>query len=189
MKRVAIYARVSTDDQNAQTQVDELTRACALKGWADPIIFRDNGISGTKTSRPAFDKMMASVRARDFDVVMVWRFDRASRSTKHLLSLLDELQGYGVDFVSLREQIDTTTAAGKLMFTMVSAFAQFERDLISDRTKAAMARLKTEGKAVGKPRKYDRQRILDLAAQGKSPAEISEETGASKPHIRKILAA
>lgn len=187
--RVAIYARVSTDGQTVENQLTDLKRHCDLKGWSNQTLFIDEGISGAKTSRPQFDKMMDACRAGQFDVVMVWRFDRASRSTKHLLTLLDDLKSLGIDFVSHRESIDTSTAAGKLMFTMVSAFAQFERDIISDRTKAGMERLKREGKKVGRDRRVDHGQVLELHSQGLKTFEIAKRLGLSESHCRKIVRA
>ena len=184
--RVAIYARVSTDDQTNQTQINELKKYCELKGWSDITIFQDEGISGTKTSRPEFDKMIEAAKNKEIDAIMVWRFDRASRSTRHLLQLLDDLKKWDVDFISLKEQIDTSSAAGKLMFTMISAFAQFERDVISDRTKAAMKRLKNEGKSVGRSRSIDYEQFNELKEQGKRPPEIAQIMKISKSHARKI---
>jgi len=183
---IAIYARVSTDEQSVQTQIDECLAYARARGWRAEI-FRDEGISGSQRSRPEFDKMLERAKAGEFGAVMVWRFDRASRSTQHLLQLLKELSEMKVDFISLRENIDTSTAVGKLMFTMVSAFAQFERDLISDRTKAAMKRLKSEGKQVGRAQVIDRNRIRFLSRCGKSVREISGMTAVSQAHVRRIL--
>lgn len=186
--RIAIYARVSTDEQNTQTQINECVAYCQARGW-EHVIFADQGISGTKTSRPEFDKMLEQAKAGDFQAVMVWRFDRASRSTMHLLSLLDDLRKMNIDFISIREQVDTSTAAGKLMFTMISAFAQFERDSISDRTKAAMRRLKSEGKQVGRSQEIDRSAVIELANKGLKAPAIAQKLGISASHCRRILAA
>lgn len=186
--RVAIYARVSTDQQSNENQLRELRAYCAARGWTQIVIYQDSDISGTKISRPEFDRMLEAAKSKEIDAVMVWRFDRASRSTHHLLSLMGQLNSWGIEFISLREQIDTSTAAGKLMFTMVAAFAQFERDLISDRTKSAMERLKSEGKKVGRSRKIDHAEVHRLAKE-LSPAEVALKLGISASHCRKILAA
>lgn len=186
--RVAIYARVSTDDQNTQTQINECVAYCKARNW-EHVIFADQGISGTKTSRPEFDKMLDQAKAGEFTAVMVWRFDRASRSTMHLLTLLDDLRAHNVDFISIREQVDTSTAAGKLMFTMISAFAQFERDSISDRTKAAMKRLKSEGKQVGRAQEIDRAQVFELKQKGLKAPAIAQKLNISASHVRRILAA
>lgn len=105
--KVAIYARVSTDEQNSQTQINECVAYCKARNW-EYQIFQDDGVSGTKTSRPAFDRMIEGAEAGLFNAVMVWRFDRASRSTMHLLSLLDSLRAKNIDFISIREQVDTS---------------------------------------------------------------------------------
>lgn len=184
--KVAIYARVSTDEQNAQTQINECVAYCNSRGWTHTI-FADSGISGTKTSRPEFDKMLDAAKLGEYQAVMVWRFDRASRSTMHLLTLLDDLRSANVDFISIREQVDTSTAAGKLMFTMISAFAQFERDTLVDRTKAAMRRLKAEGVHCGRPQVIDREAVRKLVLEGKRAPIIAQTLGISQSHARRLI--
>lgn len=185
--RIGLYCRVSTDQQSNETQLRELKAYCAAKGWVNVTVFQDADQSGTKTSRPEFDRMLASAKAKEIDIVMVWRFDRASRSTLHLLEIMNELGSWGVDFVSLREQVDTSTPSGKLMFTLIAGFSQFERDVISERTKAAMRRLKAEGKPCGRSRQADWGKVIELRAKGLKPAAISKETGISEAHCRRII--
>lgn len=185
--RIGLYCRVSTDMQSNENQLHELRAYCAAKGWTDVTVYQDSDISGSKTSRPQFDRILADAKAKRIDLVMVWRFDRASRSTVHLLNLMNDLREWGVDFVSLREQIDTSTAAGKLMFTLIAGFSQFERDIISDRTKAAMRRLKAEGRSCGRERTADWGKVLELKAKGKSPKAIAAETDISLAHVRRII--
>jgi len=185
--KVALYTRVSTDQQTVENQVRDLTAYCQIKGWSDITIFKDQGVSGAKTSRPEFNKMIKQAKAGDFDVVMVWKFDRASRSTKHLITLLEDFDTWGVDFVSLQENVDTSTPAGKLMFTMISAFAQFERDTIIQRTKSGMARAKAEGKKIGRSKQCDWDEILELKNDGKSTKQIANQTNMSESHIRRII--
>lgn len=185
--KVGLYCRVSTDMQSCDNQLHELAAYCKAKGWEHVTVFQDADQSGMKTSRPEFDRMMAAAKAGEINVVMVWRFDRASRSTLHLLSIMDELRTWGVDFVSLREQVDTSTAAGKLMFTLIAGFSQFERDVISDRTKAAMRRLKAEGKQCGRGRGHDWGKVIELSKAGKKPRAIATETQISEAHVRRIL--
>lgn len=183
--KVALYTRVSTDEQTIQTQERELLAYCEFKGW-EPVVFRDEGVSGSKTSRPQFDKMMAAVRAGEFGGVMCWRFDRMSRSLRHLLSILEELDESGIAFISVREQIDTSTPAGRLMFAMVGAFAQFERDVISQRTSATMQRLKAEGKRVSRERGFDWGQVSELRDRGLSAKDAAAELGISESHCRRI---
>jgi DNA invertase Pin-like site-specific DNA recombinase len=131
--RVAIYARVSTKDQSCDLQVRDLKAYCAARKFT---IFRDYidvGESGAKKSRPKLDELMADARKRKFDTVLVWRFDRFARSTKHLLLALEEFGSLSVQFISYQENIDTTSPLGQALFTIVSAVAQLERDLIRER--------------------------------------------------------
>ena len=111
--RAAIYARVSTLDQEPENQLAEVRRYVEARGWK-AVEFVDRGISGAKDRRPALDELVAAARRRNVDVVVCWRLDRLGRSLKHLITLLDELQSLGVGFVSLNEGIDATTAAGRL---------------------------------------------------------------------------
>jgi DNA invertase Pin-like site-specific DNA recombinase len=159
--RAAIYARVSTADQHAAMQVDELRLVANQRGWSVIGEYVDEGVSGGKQSRPALDKLMASVRAGQVDTVMVWRFDRAARSTTHLLALLEEFRTLKVDFISIRESVDTSTATGKMVFTFLAAVAEFEKALIVERVQAGVTRAKAQGKHCGRPR---RDVDLDLAA-------------------------
>lgn len=160
--RVALYGRVSTTNhgQDVGLQMEELRQVAKAKGWQVVGEFVDEGVSGGKSSRPALDKMMSAVREGQVDVVAVWRFDRAARSTQHLLAMLDEFRAHDVDFISLRESIDTSTNIGRMIFTMVSAIAEFERCLIQERVKAGVTRARTQGKTLGRPR---RDVDLDLA--------------------------
>jgi len=150
MKNVAIYARVSTRDQEPKTQLKEL-RAYARRRRLKVIVELVDTESGAARSRPQLDKLMDLARKREVDVVLVWKFDRFARSTKHLVDALEEFHGLGVDFISYTESIDTTTPAGKALFTMVSAFAEFERSLIGERVKAGLDRAKAEGIQLGRP--------------------------------------
>ena len=150
MERAAIYYRVSTSDQNVDGQLDELRAYAEKRGWAIEE-FTDEGVSGAARTRPALDQMMVGVRRRKFDVVLVWAFDRFARSTAHLTSTLEELQTLGVDFVSYTQELDTTTPAGELLFTVLAGIAQFERSMISERVKTGMAAAKKRGKHLGRP--------------------------------------
>jgi DNA invertase Pin-like site-specific DNA recombinase len=139
------YARVSTCDQSLALQEDALRRAGC------ETIFRDEGISGGKLSRPALDQMLVAIKPGD--VLVIWRLDRLGRSLSHLIVLVSMLSGRGVEFVSICEAIDTETASGRLLFHVVGALAEFERALISERTRAGMAAAKARGASFGRPRR------------------------------------
>jgi len=179
--RVALYARVSTTDQSTESQLLDLRRYVSERGWNTFKEYVDEGISGTKDSRPSLNELMNDGRKRRFDVVLVWRFDRFARSTKHLILALEEFKNLGVDFVSFQENIDTSSPLGSAIFTIISAVAQLERDIIAERVKAGLRRAKENGKKLGRPRvDVDVNRIAVLRAHGHSWAEISRELGIGK---------
>lgn len=149
--RVAIYARVSTTDQSTETQLLDLRRYVADRAWDIFEEYCDNGISGTKDSRPALNQLMDDARKRRFDVVLVWRFDRFARSTKHLILAMEEFKNLGIDFVSYQENIDTSSPLGGAIFTIISAVAQLERDIIAERVRAGLRRARERGKRLGRP--------------------------------------
>src|SRR6187551_2329816 len=130
--KAAIYARVSTLDQEPENQLHEIRHYVQARGWP-ALEYADRGVSGAKDRRPALDQLLADARRRRFDVVVCWRLDRLGRNLKHLITLLDELQALGVAFVSLAEAIDATTPAGKLQLHILAAIAEFERDRIRER--------------------------------------------------------
>ena len=131
-QRAAVYARVSTLDQEPENQLAELKQYVGARGWT-AVEYVDHGISGAKERRPALDALLRDARRRRFDVLICWRLDRLGRSLKHLVTLLDELQALGVAFVSLGEGIDCTTPAGRLQLHILAALAEFERARISER--------------------------------------------------------
>lgn len=147
----AIYARVSTIDQEPENQLQELRRYVQARGWT-AAEYVDKGVSGASDSRPALDRLRADARRRRFDVVVCWRLDRLGRNLKHLVTLLDELQILGVAFVSLAEGIDATTPAGKLQMHILAAIAEFERERIRERVLAGLRRARAQGKRLGRPR-------------------------------------
>ncbi len=150
--RVAIYARVSTSDQSTESQLLDLRRYVRERGWTLFKEYADNGISGTTDSRPALNELMNAAKKRRFDAVLVWRFDRFARSTKHLILALEEFRNLGIDFVSYQENIDTSSPLGSAIFTIISAVAQLERDIIAERVKAGLRRAKENGKKLGRPK-------------------------------------
>jgi DNA invertase Pin-like site-specific DNA recombinase len=149
--RAAIYARVSTVEQEPENQLQELRRYCELRGWSAQE-YVDRGVSGAKDRRPALDQLVADAKRRRFDVLVVWRLDRLGRNLRHLILLLDELAAVGVAFVSLNEGIDTATPAGRLQLHILGAIAQFERDRIRERVVAGLVRARKQGKTLGRPK-------------------------------------
>ena len=150
-QRAAIYARVSTLDQEPENQLAELRQYATARGWT-ATEYVDHGVSGAKERRPALDQVIADARRRRFDVLVCWRLDRLGRNLKHLVTLLDELQALGVAFVSLGEGIDCTTPAGRLQLHILAALAEFERSRIAERVHAGLARARRQGTRLGRPR-------------------------------------
>lgn len=148
--RAAIYARVSTFDQEPENQLAEIRRYIDARGWT-AVEYTDRGISGAKDKRPALDHLLTDARRRRFDVLVVWRLDRLGRNLRHLITLLEELQALGIAFVSLNEGIDATTPAGKLQMHILGAIAEFERARIAERVKAGLQRARAQGKRLGRP--------------------------------------
>jgi len=148
--RCAIYARVSTCEQEPENQLRELRRYAEARGWTTAE-YIDRGVSGTKDRRPSLDRLVADARRRRFDVLVVWRLDRLGRNLKHLVTLLEDVQAVGIAFVSLGEGIDCTTAAGRLQLHVLAALAEFERARIAERVRAGLARVRASGKRLGRP--------------------------------------
>jgi DNA invertase Pin-like site-specific DNA recombinase len=179
-KRVALYVRVSTGEQNADLQTTELTEYAVFRKWEIIEIYGDR-ISGAKDRRPALDRLMADAKRGRFDAVAVWRFDRFARSTSHLLRALEEFAALGIDFVSLKESIDTSTPTGKMIFTVLAAVAELERCTIRERVLAGQRAAKRRGVRFGRPSvTVDTGRALKLRQQGLSWREISAQMGVSK---------
>jgi DNA invertase Pin-like site-specific DNA recombinase len=149
--RAAIYARVSTFDQEPENQLQELRRYIQARGWT-ATEFVDRGVSGAKDRRPGLDALLKDAKRRRFDVLVCWRLDRLGRNLRHLVTLMEELQQLGVAFVSLGEGIDCTTPAGKLQLHILAALAEFERERIRERVMAGLERARTQGKRLGRPK-------------------------------------
>jgi DNA invertase Pin-like site-specific DNA recombinase len=148
--KTAIYARVSTLDQQPENQLAELRRYVAARGWDTAVEYVDHGVSGSKDRRPALDRLAKDARCRRFDVLVTWKLDRLGRNLKHLITFLEDLQALGVAFVSLGEGIDATTPAGKLQMHILGAIAEFERGRIVERVRAGLARAKAQGTRLGR---------------------------------------
>ncbi len=149
--RAAIYARVSTLEQEPENQLQELRRYVEARGWT-ATEYVDKGVSGARESRPALDQLMKDAKRRRIDVLVVWKLDRLGRSLRHLILLLDELATLRVAFVSLNEGIDTGTPAGRLQLHILGAIAEFERDRIRERVVAGLNRARSQGQKLGRPR-------------------------------------
>src|ERR1700745_3258736 len=152
--RAAIYARVSTSNngQDPRVQTREIREYCERRGWQIAVEYVDAGISGAKDSRPELNKLMQDAHRRYFDAVVVWKFDRFARSVSHLLRALETFRALGVEFVSLNEQVDTSTPMGKMVFTVLAAVAELERGLIVERVRAGLRNARAKGKRLGRPR-------------------------------------
>jgi DNA invertase Pin-like site-specific DNA recombinase len=151
LKRVALYARVSTSDQTCENQLQALRAHATARGW-QATEFIDHGVSGAKERRPQLDALLSEAKRRTFDVVLVTKLDRLARSVHHLVSLGREFAALGVDLVALDQAIDTTTPSGRLLFNVLASIAEFERDLIADRVVAGLKRARAQGTRLGRPR-------------------------------------
>ena len=148
--RVAVYVRVSTDLQNTEGQEAELKEYAKHRGWEVTRIYRDK-MSGAKNSRPALDDLMVDAKKRKTDIVLVWRFDRFARSVSHLLQALETFRTVGIEFVSISEQVDTSTPTGKMVFTVLGAVAELERSLIGERVRTGLRNARAKGRRLGRP--------------------------------------
>ncbi len=189
--KAALYARVSTshNGQDPRVQTRELKEYCERRGWKLAGEYVDTGISGAREKRPQLDRLMADAHRRRFDAVVVWKFDRFARSVSHLLRALETFKALGIEFVSLSEQVDTSTPTGKMVFTVLGAVAELERSLIAERVRAGLRNARAKGKRLGRPPLVlDRAQIARLRAQGRSIREIAAELGCSTGVVHKSLA-
>jgi len=188
MKRAALYVRVSTIDQHPETQLLDLRQFAAQKGLQLVQEYVDHGICGARARRPALDRMMEDARRHKFDVLMVWSCDRLARSTKHLLQTLDELTGFGIQFLSQREAIDTEGPLGRAIIVIVSAMAELERCIIIERVRAGMRRAKLEGRRIGRaPLQVNRVLLLRNREGGMSLNQLAAAHGISKASVCRVL--
>jgi DNA invertase Pin-like site-specific DNA recombinase len=178
--RVAVYARCSTigAGQSPEMQLRELREYCDSRGWQVSGEYVDEGISGSKEKRPRLDALMANAHRRKFDAVIVWKFDRFARSVSHLLRALETFNALGVAFVSLSESLDTSTPAGRMVFTVLGAVAELERSLIAERVRAGLRNARAKGKQLGRPPKtLDHTKIAALRSQGLGWRAIATQLG------------
>jgi DNA invertase Pin-like site-specific DNA recombinase len=187
MKRAALYSRVSTYDQNPQTQILDLRQMATQRGYEVVAEFTDK-ISGTKSKRPGLDQMMADARRGRFDVVMTWACDRIARSTRHFLEVLDELSRLKIEFVSFRESIDTAGPLGRAIVVIIGVVAELERSLIVERVRAGMRRARLEGQHIGRtPLVLDTLAIQQDRHQGQSIRQIAKGHRVSTATVQRVL--
>jgi len=192
-KRVALYARVSTDGQSVDNQLRDLETVAVKEGWEIVERFVDRGISGTKgrDGRPAFDRLCKGVVRREFDLVAAWSVDRLGRSLQHLVTFLNDLHDKHTDLYLHKQGIDTTTAAGKMLYQMLGVFSEFERSMIVERVRAGLKRAKAEGKVFGRPRVGQdvEAKVLALRKAGHGIIYIAKELGIGNGTVSRIVAA
>ncbi len=193
MKRVAIYTRVSTDDQTTENQERELRAVAKRQGWQVVRVYTDQGISGAKgrDQRPAFNAMYQDAARREFDMVAAWSVDRLGRSLQSLVTFLSELHALKIDLFLHQQGIDTTTPAGKAMFQILGVFAEFERTIIRDRIKAGIARVRAEGKPLGRPRiPTNKEKAIRAALKAgrKGIRKIASQAGVGVATVQRIKA-
>ena len=188
MKRVACYLRVSTTEQTVENQRNDLRAYCQARGWDDVIEYSDTGVSGTRERRPGLDHLMSEVKSRRVDVVVVAAFDRLGRSVRHLVETLELLRHLDVEFISLREQIDTGSPLGQAVFTIIAAIAQLERSLIVERVRAGLRRARAEGKRLGRPRlKVDERQLRIVASQNLPVRAAAKALGVSPSSYLRLV--
>jgi len=188
MKRAAIYLRVSTLDQNPDTQRLDLEQLATQRGLEVVKTYTDHGVSGTRVRRPGLDQLLADARRGQFDVVLVWAADRLARSVKHFLEVLDELNHLSIEFVSFREALDTAGPLGRAVVTIISVVAELERALIVERVKAGMRRARLEGRRIGRrPLEIDIPGLLRDRASGLSLREIAKAHRISRATVSRVL--
>jgi DNA invertase Pin-like site-specific DNA recombinase len=184
MKKAAIYARVSTPDQHIETQLYQLRELAARRGFEVVHEYTDVGVSGSKARRGGLDALMADAHRRRFSIVLVAAFDRVARSVKHFLTVVDELNDLGVEFVSARENIDTSGAMGRMFVTIIGCIAELERSLIIERIKAGMRRRRLEGLPMGRaPLAIDREGLVRDRRSGMSLTQVSKKYGVSRASV------
>ncbi len=186
-KRAVLYMRVSTFEQHPETQLYDLRGLAAQRGFEVVGEYTDR-ISGARAKRPGLDQLMADARRGRFDVVLVWAFDRIARSVKHFLEVLDELNHANIEFISFRENVDTSGPLGRAMIVIIGAIAELERNLIIERVRAGMRRAKLEGRRIGRaPLDVDRKALLHDRARGVSLTELAKIYRISRATVHRVL--
>lgn len=185
--KVAIYTRCSTNSQDLDTQLFDLREYCKRNNFT---IFKEYSDieSGSKEQREGLDSLMKDAHKKHFDIVLVWGFDRFSRSLKQLVNSLEFLKNKGIQFISYNDNIDTTTPTGEAMFGMIGVMAQFERRIIQDRVKAGLRKAKAKGITLGRPKsEINKYKVVQLRNEGLSYRKIGKMLGISYGTIRNML--
>ena len=190
MTRVALYARVSTKEQSTEAQVSQLTAYCQARGWAEISVFRDDGISGVRDNRPELDRLRERLASGDFDTIVVSKMDRLGRSLGMILRFWDDAEAAGARVIVIDQGIDTSTPSGRLQRNMLAALAEFERELILERTQAGIARARALGKKFGAPRRIPEsvaREVWARRAQRESLRMISQRMNLKLGAVRSVL--
>ena len=192
LKRVCVYARVSKTSQSVERQISELEVVAARNDWEIVDRYIDHGISGSKgrQDRPQLDRMMKDSTKRKFDVVMVWSIDRLGRSLQNLMEILNDLKSKNIDLYMDQQAIDTTTPTGSLMFAMIGAFSEFEREMIRERVVSGLDNARKKGRIGGRPTNLTdeiRSKILELKSAGVTIRKIRNECSVGTATIYKVL--
>jgi DNA invertase Pin-like site-specific DNA recombinase len=186
-KRAALYCRVSTGDQHIETQLLDLRELAKQRGLEIVREYTDV-ISGAKSKRPGLDSLMSDARRRRFDVVLVAAFDRIARNVRHFLDVLDELSHLNVQFISMRENIDTGGPLGRALLTIIGTISELERSLIVERVKAGMRRAKLEGRRIGRtPLNIDREEVVQDRRSGMSLTQVAKKHGISRASVCRLV--
>ena len=186
-KRAILYMRVSSVDQHPESQLHDLRTMAAQRGY-DIVREYTDKISGTRAKRPGLDQLMRDARHGQFDVLLVWAFDRLARSVKHFLEVLDELTHLNIEFISFRENVDTSGPLGRAMIVIIGAISELERNLIIERVRSGMRRAKLEGRRLGRPPlNVDRDAVIRDRSRGQSLAQIAKAHAISKASVIRVL--
>lgn len=187
--KIAIYGRVSTSEQSCENQLLELREYASARNFEVVEEYCDKGVSGSKDSRPALNKLMEAAKQRRFDAILVWRLDRWGRSIQHLVTSINDLKAFGVEFISFKDGLDLSTPSGRLQFHVIAAMAEFEKAMIVERTRAGLRRARREGKRLGRPpeAELDIERIRKMRRDGMTFRAIATKLGWSPALIHKQL--
>jgi DNA invertase Pin-like site-specific DNA recombinase len=188
MKKAAIYVRVSTPDQHVESQLYDLRELAAQRGFEVVHEYEDRGVCGKKARRPGLDLLMADARRKKFSVVLVAAFDRIARSTRNFLQVIDELDSMGIEFISRRENVDTSGPMGRLFVTIISAIAELERSLVVDRVKSGMRRARLEGRQIGRSRlDVNREQVVIDRRSGMSLTQVAKRHNISRASVCRLM--